>query len=57
MKRTIVLLSMLLVLAVAAFGQTLQLKHAKAANCGNCCPDGCGQSSCPDGCGTCCKGK
>jgi hypothetical protein len=53
MKRTLVTLSLVLVLAAAAFGQMSQLK---AACSGNCCSGDC-STCCPDGCGSCCQGK
>jgi len=56
MKRTIVFLSLILAFTAVAFGQTTQLKSAKAVVCGSCCPNGCG-TCCPDGCGSCCRGK
>jgi len=58
MKRTIVSLSLMLVLAVAAFAQTSRLNpKAQTAGCAGCCADGCGKTCCPDGCGGCCDGK
>lgn len=56
MKRTISILSLILVLAVTAFASPTLVKAAKVA-CGSCCGDNCGQSCCPDGCGDCCQGK
>jgi len=57
MKRTLTLLSMSLVLAIAALAQTSQ--PTTKAGCANCCKDKCGQSCCKDGCkgGGCCGGK
>ena len=57
MKRTIVYLSLMLGLTVVAFGQTSQLKHAKAGCCAGCCPDGCTQHCCAQCDGSCCQGK
>jgi len=57
MKRTIAYLSLMFAFTVVAFGQNLQSKQIKAANCGDCCPDGCSQTCCPDGCASCCQGK
>jgi hypothetical protein len=51
MKRTIAMLSLVLVLAVTAFAQTSQLKSA----CPDCCKDGSCTTCCPNGCGDCCK--
>jgi hypothetical protein len=56
MKRTIATLSLALVFAIGAFGQTSQLQQ-KLSCCGSCCPDGCGQTCCQDGCAKCCNGK
>ena len=57
MQRTFALLSMSLVLAVAAFAQTSQPK-AQAGCCTTCCQDKCGQSCCENGCTPdCCQGK
>ncbi len=53
MKRTIVFLSLALVLTVTAFAQTSQFKAA----CSACCGGSCGQSCCHDGCAKCCQGK
>jgi len=51
MKRTFALLSMSLVLAVAALAQTSQ--PTTKAGCANCCKDKCGQSCCEKGCNKC----
>jgi len=59
MKRTIISLSMMLVLAIAAFAQTsnAQSKATKGC-CGACCGDHCGKTCCQSGCtDACCKGK
>jgi len=59
MKRSIVSLSMMLVIAVAAMAQTstLRTKAAKGC-CVACCGDHCGKTCCPSGCtDDCCKGK
>jgi hypothetical protein len=56
MKRTIVFLSLALVLTVTAFAQTSQFNSVKAA-CGACCGGACTPDSCLHGCGDCCQGK
>jgi hypothetical protein len=55
MKRTLVFLSLALVLTVTAFAQTGQIKSAKAA-CGA-CSGSCSPACCQHSCGDCCKGK
>jgi hypothetical protein len=63
MKRMFAVLSVAVVLAVTAFGQTSQLT-AKSGCCTTCCTDKCSDCStcCPDCCAggctsDCCKGK
>ncbi len=56
MKRTFAVLSVAVVLAVTAFGQTSQLT-AKNGCCTTCCSDRC-SDCCGGGCTSdCCKGK
>jgi hypothetical protein len=54
MKRTMALLSLVVVLSVAAMAQASQFKSMKAA-CGACCGGACDPTCCQSGCAGCCK--
>jgi hypothetical protein len=57
MKRTFALLSVSLILALAAFAQT-RMHKASNGCCTTCCQDKCGDSCCQGGCtSACCQGK
>jgi hypothetical protein len=51
MKRTMALLSLVVVLSVAAIAQAPKLKAA----CGACCGSSCNPACCQSGCAGCCK--